>query len=347
MSIPPAPPYETFAVRDFRLECGTTLPKVDLAYRLRGRIGYGAPVMTTTAFSRNPSDIGYLSEPGGPLDPARRWLIQVEQLGNGRSTSPSNAGAPFAGADFPKVSIRDNVALQARLLDHLKVRRVHAVVGGSMGAQQALQWGVSHPDRVERVVALVGNARTTLFAQIFLNALSLALRSDPAFENGRYRAPPLLGLTRMAEVMAGFATSPRYFSTGLHLRQPDMDGTTLEGFLAKWRTRYHGNDANDLLCQLDAWMRHDIAAAPEFRGRFDAAAARAAMPILFMPASTDIYFDAGDVIDQAASFPNARVEIIESLAGHAAAFGREARDRASVAQAVGRFLDDGRASASL
>jgi homoserine O-acetyltransferase len=342
MSNPAAPPHEIFAVRNFKLECGVTLPRVELAFRLRGRVGYGLPVVTTTAFSHNPSDIGYLSDPGGPLDPLKGWLIQVEQLGNGRSTSPSNISSPHGGRDFPKLSIRDNVALQALLLDHLKVRRVRAVVGASMGGQQAIQWAVSYPERVERAVVLVGNARTTLYAQIFLNAVALGLRSDPAFEDGRYGTPPLLGLSRMAEIWAGFATSPRYFSTGLHLRQPDMDAATLEGFLAKWRPRYHGKDANDLLAQLDAWMRHDIAGTPDCRGRFEVAASRAKMPVLFMPGSTDAYFDPQDVIEQAAHFPNSRVEIIESLAGHAAAFGREARDRAHVAQAVGRFLDEER-----
>jgi homoserine O-acetyltransferase len=335
---PLPPPYELFAVADFPLECGVTLPLVELAYRVRGRLGDGQPVMTTTAFSHNPSDIGYLSEPGEPLDPMRRCLIQVEQIGNGRSTSPSTIAPPFRGPDFPAISIRDNVALQARLLDHLGVGRLHAVIGGSMGAQQALQWGVSHPERVGRIVGLVGNARTTLFAQIFLNAVALALRSDPAFDEGRYTAPPLLGLSRMAEVWAGFATSPRYFSTGLHMGQPDMDGNTLEAFLTKWRPRYHAKDANDLLAQLQTWMRHDVAGTPGCDGDFAAAAARATMPILLMPGSTDLYFDPCDVVDQAAAFPDARVEVIDSLAGHAAAFGREPRDRAAIAAAVARFL---------
>ena len=283
------------------------------------------PAMTTTAFSHNPRDIGYLSEPGGPLDPARGWLIQVEQLGNGRSTSPSNARPPFAGPDFPKVSIRDNVALQANLLDHLKVRRVRAIVGGSMGGQQALQWAVSHPDGVEKVVALVGNARTTLFAQIFLNAVALALKSDPAFEGGRYGVPPLLGLSRMAEVVGGLRHLAALLLLGAASAPARHGRHDARGFLAKWRPRYHEKDANDLLCQLDAWMRHDICGTPECRGRFDTAAARATMPILLMPGSTDLYFDPQDVLDQAGSFPNARIEIIESLAGHAAAFGREAR----------------------
>lgn len=332
------PPFDLFPVRDFALECGVVLPRIDLAFRVRGRLGETPPVVTTTAFSRDPSDIGYLADPAGPLDPERRPLIQVEQIANGRSTSPSNAAAPYSGADFPAISIRDNVALQVRLLDHLGVGPIHAVVGASMGAQQALQWAVSHPDRVQRAVGLVGNARTTLHGQIFLNAVSLGLTSDPAFAGGRYRAPPLLGLTRMAEIWAGFSTSPRYFSTGLHRHQPDMNGASLEAFLTAWRPRFHDSDANDLLIQVGAWMRHDIAGTPGCRGDFAVAASRAELPILLMPGSTDAYFDPADVAEQAAAFPDATVEPIPSLAGHAAAFGREAQDRSAIAAALERFL---------
>lgn len=336
---PAAPPFDRFVTTDFPLECGVVMPEMMLAYRARGRLD-GPVVMTTTAFSHNPSDIGYLAEPGGPLDPDRRGLLQVEQIGNGRSTSPSNAAEPYAGVDFPAISIRDNVALQARLLDHLGIERLHAVIGASMGGQQALQWAVSHPDRVGRAIALVGNARTTLYGQIFLNAVKGALTSDPAFAGGRYTAPPLVGLSRMAEVWAGFATSPRYFSSGLHKGQPDMSGDTLEAFLAKWRPRYHEKDANDLLCQHRAWTRHDIADTPGCGGDFARAARRATMPILFAPGSTDLYFDPLDVADQAKHFPRARVEPIVSLAGHAAAFGREAADRVRVARLVGDVLED-------
>jgi homoserine O-acetyltransferase len=209
-----------------------------------------------------------------------------------------------------------------------------------MGGQQALQWAASHPERVGRAVALVGNARTTLYTRLVLAGFAMAIRSDPAFAGGRYEAPPLLGLSRLAEVWAGYATSPRYVSTGLHLTQPDMAGETVEDFLALWRPRYHGRDANDLLCQLDAWMRHDIAGTPGADGDFGRAARRARLPILFMPGSTDLLFDPDDVAEQAAAFPDARVEPIESLAGHAAAFGREAADRAVVAAALDRFLSD-------
>lgn len=330
-------PHDIFEVQDFALASGARLPRARLAYVIRGRVD-GPTILTCTAFAATPQDLSYLALPDGPLDPARVRLVQVEQLGNGRSSSPSNTPPPHAGPDFPALSVGDDVAIQAHLLDHLGIERVDAVVGASMGAQQALQWAVSRPQRVGRVVAIAGTARTTFYNRLFLHIVREALTSDPAFAGGRYAAPPLAGLSRLSETWAGFALSPRFFSEGRHLAHADMAAPDLAGFLAKWRTRYHAKDANDLLVHLDKWARFDIADTPGADGNFERAAAFATMPITFLPIATDAYFHPDDVRDQAAAFPHAAVRVIESLSGHAAAFGREPEDRAASAAAVAAAL---------
>lgn len=326
-------------MRDFALECGVVLPEARLAFRQRGRIGEGEPIVMCTAFGANPLGLMYLGTEGGPLAEDRRWLIDVEMLGNGRSSSPSNTPQPHGGGDFPKLAIRDNVALQKALLEHLGITRVAAVIGASMGGQQAVQWAVSHPDIVGSAICIAGNARTTLYGQMFLNVMAMALTSDPAFNGGRYATQPLLGLSRLSEAWAPFALSPRFFSEGRHQAHADMAADDLAGFLAKWRTRYHAKDANDLMSHLDMWARNDIAGTPGCGGSFATAASRATMPILFAPISTDIYFHPLDVADQAVFFPKATVEVMESLSGHAAAFGREPEDRQGIRVLVHDFLD--------
>lgn len=333
-----APPFDIFSAENFTFECGDRLPEVRLAWRQRGRIGESEPILLCTAFASNPLGLGYLGAVDGPLSEDRRWIIDVELMGNGRSSSPSNTPVPHAGPDFPAITIRDNVALQKRLLDHLGVPRVKAVIGASMGGQQALQWAVSHPGMVGSALCIAGNARTTLYGKMFLNVVGSALRSDPAFAGGRYKTPPMAGLSRLSEAWAPFALSPRYFSQGLHQAHADMAADDIDGFLAKWRTRYHARDANDLLCHLAMWAANDIAGTPGCAGSFAAAAERATMRVLFAPIATDIYFHPDDARDQAAAFPQARVEVVESLSGHAAAFGREAGDRAALRALVERFL---------
>ncbi|WP_162906782.1 alpha/beta fold hydrolase [Algihabitans albus] len=330
------PPYEVFELADWSLDCGRVLPCARLAYRNQGRVGEGLPILTCTAFAQTPDDLSYLVGSGRPLDPARHWLIQTELLGNGRSSSPSNTPPPFDGPDFPAVTIRDNVALQARLLDHLGVARLAAVVGASMGGQQAVQWAVSHPDRVARAIVLVGSARAGLHQQLFLHSLESALTSDAAFAGGRYRTPPLEGLSRLSEAWAPWALSPAFFGLGHHLDYEDTAAEDAEGFLAKWRLRYHDRDANDLVCHLRTWQAHDIAGGTE---DFASAASKARLPILFLPSATDAYFTPSQVIAEAAAFPTARVEVIESISGHGAGFGRSAADRATVFRAVSDFLN--------
>jgi homoserine O-acetyltransferase/O-succinyltransferase len=338
VSAPTIPPCDIFTARDFPLACGAVLPEARLAFRQQGRIGQGLPVLTLSAFGATSADLGYLAMPGGPLDPARHWLIQMEQLGNGRSSSPSNTPVPFDGADFPAVSHQDNQRLQSLLLDHLGISRVKAAIGASMGAQQALQWAATEPERIGGVVAIAGDARTSFYAKLFLHAVASALRSDPAFAGGRYTAPPLTGLTRMSEAWAAFALSSEFFNTSRHKAHVDTEAGDVSAFLAKWGTRYHARDANDLLLQLAAWDAHDIGTAPGAAGSSERAAARAMMPVLFLPIDTDAYFTAPEVKRQAMAFPDATVEVIRSLSGHAAAFGREAEDRAAISAAIVRFL---------
>jgi homoserine O-acetyltransferase/O-succinyltransferase len=333
-----SPPVDIFAVKDFRLECGAVLPEARLAWRIDGERSTKEPILTCTAFSRQCDDLAYLSKPGGALDPAQRWIIRTEMLGNGRSSSPSNTPAPFAGPDFPAIAQRDNIALQKALLDHLGVNRLHAVLGGSMGGQQAIEWAVSHPDRVGKAVSIVSQAKTTWHGQLFLRAMGEALRSDPAFLQGRYAAQPVEGLKRMSRAWAPWAFSPRFFSRALYHDYSDTSAETLEGFLAKWETRYVGKDANDLLCHLACWIAHDVTSSP---GRSNALAeigANIPVPILFMPCDTDAYFNLEDIREEAAHFPAAQVVPIRSDYGHAGGFARSSEDAAFVDRIVARFL---------
>jgi homoserine O-acetyltransferase/O-succinyltransferase len=326
------PEVSFFTVRDFRLASGAVLPEARLAWRVDGVRDGQPPILTCTAFSRASDDLAWLSQPGMALDPARRWLLRVESLGNGRSSSPSNTPAPFAGADFPAVTQADNVRLQNLLLDHLGVARLRAVVGASMGAQQALQWAALYPAVVGSVIAIVGGARTTWHGRLFVRAMADALTADPAFAAGRYATPPVEGLKRLSRAWAPWALSPRFFGEGLHQLYEDTRAESFEAFLTKWEARYLGKDANDLLCMLRCWDSHDaLAVLPE-------PPALTGLHCLFLPSATDAYFHPDDIREDAARFPKARVEVIPSVYGHAAGFARAAEDAAFVNGRIAAFL---------
>jgi homoserine O-acetyltransferase/O-succinyltransferase len=328
------PEISIFSVRDFRLSSGVVLPEARLAWRVEGERDDRPPILTCTAFSRACDDLAFLSAQGDALDPAKRWIVRTEALGNGRSSSPSKTPAPLAGADFPAISHADNVRLQKALLDHLGVTEVAAVVGASMGGQQAIQWAVMFPAIVHRAVVIVGAARTSWHGKLFVRAMADALMSDPAFMEGRYTQPPTEGLKRMSRAWAPWAMSPRFFSEGLYQDYADTRAGTFEAFLAMWERRYFGKDANDLLAMLRCWESHDIADG----GDLAAAALKVTAEVLFLPSETDAYFMACDVADEAALFPKASVRVIPSVYGHAAGFARAAEDRAFLNREIAAFL---------
>ena len=97
---------------------------------------------------------------GRALDPRKHFLIMTELFGNGRSSSPSNTPERSMARAFPLTTIRDNVEAVRRLLeDSLGIHHLKAVVGFSMGAEQAFQWAVSHPRFADKIVATAGTAR--------------------------------------------------------------------------------------------------------------------------------------------------------------------------------------------
>jgi homoserine O-acetyltransferase/O-succinyltransferase len=203
-----------------------------------------------------------------------------------------------------------------------------------MGAQQALQWAASHPQMVGNAIAIVGGARTTWHGRLFVRAMADTLRSDPGFAGGHYLAPPVEGLKRLSRAWAPWALSPRFFSQALNQRYPDMQAETVEAFLAKWEMRYLGADANDLLAMLGCWEQHDALVA--LPGRMTLAGVRC----LFLPSATDAYFHPDDIREDAAHFPNATVDVIPSVHGHAAGFARAADDAAFVDSRVAAFLEE-------
>src|SRR5262249_27990366 len=159
--------------------------------------------------------------------------------------------------------IRDDVAAQHRLVTSgFGIRRVALVTGWSMGAQQTLQWAVSHPDMVERIAPFCGTAKTTPHNWVFLNGVRSALTSDAGWLGGEYQSQPVKGLRAFAHGYAGWAFSQPFYKQELY-RQ--LGFGSLEEFLTGfWEKRYLRRDANNLLSMLRTWQLNDLGATPGF-----------------------------------------------------------------------------------
>jgi len=145
--------------------------------------------------------------PGKPIDTRRYFVICTNCLGGCRgSTGPASLN-PQTGRrynlDFPALTIRDMVRANARLIEHLGVKSLAAVVGGSMGGMIALQWAIDFPDKVRAVIAMATTARESTQAIAFNAVGRSAIMQDPAWNHGDYPSDqgPNVGLA-VARMMA-------------------------------------------------------------------------------------------------------------------------------------------------
>src|SRR5258707_11658034 len=190
-----------------KLRGGAALPAYDIAYET-----YGEPnaarsngVLVCHALNASHHVAGYYAEdkanigwwdnlvgPGKPLDTNRFFVVGSNYIGSCfGSTGPASinpaTGKPW-GADFPVVTVEDWVEAQARLADHLGIERFAAVIGGSLGAMQALQWTLSYPERVRHAIVIAAAAKLTPQNIAFNEVARQAIMTDPDFHGGHYYA---------------------------------------------------------------------------------------------------------------------------------------------------------------
>src|SRR3984893_10787371 len=138
-----------FTIANFRTESGVTLPVARVVYGTYGHLNAARDnvVLLPSHYMANFQGYQWLIGTERALDPSQLFLVATELFGNGRSSSPSNTPEPFHGPRFPVMTLRDNVeAVHWLLTEELHVSHLRAVIGFSMGAQQAFQWATSYPD---------------------------------------------------------------------------------------------------------------------------------------------------------------------------------------------------------
>ena len=144
-------------------------------------------------YADDPENVGWWDNmigPGKPVDTSRFFVVGVNNLGGCHgSTGPQSTnprtGKPW-GADFPVVTVEDWVATQARLADHLGIPRFAAVIGGSLGAMQALQWTISYPERVRHSILIACAPNLSAQNIAFNEVARQAIITDPDFHGGHY-----------------------------------------------------------------------------------------------------------------------------------------------------------------
>ncbi len=330
-----------FSMENFITESGSVLPIAHVIYGTYGQLNaaHDNAILLPSHFMANFHGYEWLIGAGKALDTTKYFLIATELFGNGRSSSPSNTPEPYHGPRFPIMTIRDNVIAVHRLLtEELNIKHLIAIIGFSMGAQQAFQWAVSYPTFAGRIVATSGTAKTYPHGVVRLEGQIAALTADDAFQNGDYKAPPKKGLEAFAVVWTGWLFSQEWWRRELW-RANTAPGTTFEQVLNRYRTNFiPGADPNDLILQMHTWERHDVGATPGFNGDVEKALASIKVPFLYMPSETDLYFPVGDARYEAPFIPGVTLLPIPSLWGHTAGAASNPADAKFLNEHILNFL---------
>ena len=307
---------QRFALRNFPLQCGTALPTADIVYQTYGELNSSRTnvILYPTSYGAQHTDVDWLIRPGGILDPTRWFVIMPNMFGNGLSTSPSNCDAAMQPGYY--ITHYDNVRTQAALLDSLGIDRLALVYGWSMGAQQGYHWGALYPERVERIAALCGTAKTTDHNKIFLYSLRAALQGDPAWNGERFERMPDRGFHTFTQIYASWAASQAYYRAKPYL---GWGYESLEDYLLRsWEAGYRKRDPHNLLAMIETWLRCDVGDNPVYQGDYAKALGSITARTLVMPATTDLYFTPEDCEAEAKLIPNSEYRPIVSIWGHRA-----------------------------
>jgi homoserine O-acetyltransferase len=306
-----------FELGDFDLDGGITLPKARIAYTTYGTLSPGRDnvIVFPTWFVGSHLDVEHLIGEGRACDTTKYFVVVPHMFANGQSSSPSNTPPPYDRARFPRITIQDNVRAQHRLLtEKFGVKKIQLAIGGSMGAFQAYQWGLAHPDLVERIAPMCGAARISPHNFVFLEGVKAALLADPAYKGGEYDTPPAVGLKALGRVYAGWGFSQRFYREELYKK---MGFENLEAFLVGfWEGFWLKCDANDLLCQLDVWQTADISKTPGYDGDLRKALGAIKARCIQSPGETDLYFPPEDMAWEAAQMQSAECRPIPGPYGH-------------------------------
>lgn len=339
--------HHEFTIENFKTESGVVLPKAIVVYGTYGRLNPDRSnvVLLPSHYMATHHGYEWLIGPGLALDTASLFLVATELFGNGHSSSPSNTPEPFHGPRFPVTTIRDNVDAVHRLLtEDLKVTHLRAIIGFSMGAQQAFQWAVSYPAFADRIVATSGTAKTYGHGIVRLEGQLAALTADPAFDDGDYTAPPTKGLEAFGTVWAAWLYSQEWWRKELW-KTGAPPGTTLDQYIAAFPKRFPGTqDANNLILQVRTWERHDVGATPGFGGDVEKALASIKVPFLYMPSETDLYFPITDATYERQFMKTVQFAPIPSIWGHPAGAAANPEDKAFLNRTISAFLAGNRSA---
>lgn len=340
---------QKFTLNNFNTFNGKTIKQVNVGWEAYGTLNEDKSnaILITHYFTGNSHAAGKYTEqdampgywdsiigPGKAIDTNKYYVISSDTLVNASAfdknvitTGPASinpdTGKPY-GLSFPVVTIRDFVNVQKALIESLGIKKLHAVVGASMGSMQSLEWAVAYPDMVERMVSVIGVGQSDAWLVAGLEKWAAPIKQDPLWNNGDYYQgeAPKTGLMHSLATITQEAMHPAIFNVSNPNHQNIIDGAlndinatfpVVDWLYGAAKARVNTMDANHVLYLVRASQlfiaghNNDLAAS----------LAKVKAKSLFLPATNDLLLypemakKAHDLIGE-----NSHYEEINGMWGH-------------------------------
>lgn len=313
-----------FLPEPFLLESGQELHGVQVAYRTWGQLNSSGDnaVLVCHAFT-GWADVETWWEPllgeGRALDPKQDFIICSNILGSCYGTTGATSINPITGkhygSDFPSITIRDMVHLQARLIEALKVRSLKLVMGGSLGGMQVLEWALLYPEKVKALAAIAVSGRHSAWCIGLSEAQRQAIYADPKWQNGYYslEQPPTQGLAVARMIAMSTYRSWASFEQRFE-RQTQAEEFAIAAYL-----KYQGQklverfDANTYITLSRAMDSHDLTRPHQ---SYESTLQTIQQPTLVVGLDSDILYPPVEQQELADLIPNATLKWLSSPHGH-------------------------------
>lgn len=270
---------QIFNAYDFQFENGSVLPELRVAYQTQGKLNAGRDnaILLVHGSSGDRHAFDAMIGPGKTLDTDRNFVITVDAIGGGESSSPKDG----LGQDFPRYTIRDMMVAQHALVTRgLELATLRAVGGTAMGSFVSLEWGIHHPEMVRSLILLIPSPKAEPNFQLTVDLMTSLIALDPEWQGGRYSHNPVEGLR-----LAGMLYYPWLVSASYLDRIP---AKRLAKELEEAARSFGNWDANSLVMRYAASRAHNVSAP--FGGDMALALSQIAAPTLVLPSASDRLF---------------------------------------------------------
>jgi homoserine O-acetyltransferase/O-succinyltransferase len=293
-------------IGNFKLVSGEIIYNCKIGYRTFGTLNpdKSNAVLYPTWFGGKSESLANLIGPNKVVDSDEYFVIAVDALGNGISSSPSNCEYQ-SNKNFPQITIKDMVNSQYKLLtEHLGIKKLHGMIGGSMGGMQVFEWIVSYPDFMSKAIAYVGSPKLTSFDillwQAELNAIEEGWKCDQSDTEI---------VKTVAAIQDMMARTPAYV---IEKTKPEEVPQLLS---AAYDTYSKIFNSYNWAAQLKAMMSHDI--STNFNGSMKEAAKKVKTKLFIIVSTTDLVVNPNPALE-IAKLIDAKTHVFENNCGHLA-----------------------------